>query len=493
MILDKTTPIVIYGCGYLGVLLLKTLETQGLKVECGIDKRGDELESFCGKPAYSLDTADRIADKSDKLLVVAVKNVFEHESIAKMLNGLGFRYILYKPGKILEGKSDDYSSSISDVYEKLLLLSRPKDQQMGGGGILEGSEIAPYRSYGRVYEDHHSIKQGDDVIISFVPTAMIFTDETKNRKDTRNVSDVPLVMSLSYFELYDYFRFNRKYPAKYIEFCKSAVNSEEVKPTERWINNIFENRYMIYVNMLNNLNLDFDFFRRNAPLARWNDKGYFNLMGGKSRSTFLISRDYHYIPLKITKADYDRWFNGEYIKTNFTTDDVTNLDNFIEPIEHPAFFDIPCDNAPFYFALQRGVMKYLAQSYGYPAVKQISVLDVSRNNGFIGRMLSRIVDVTDVMRSSIENEGLFSKLATLLQADRLNVVEGVTKRYNVIIADAETYDEAKANGADIIFVHYAFDDREKYAAEGFTKLGNGVRNYRQWEFAVKSEIQNAGD
>ena len=131
MILDKSTPIVIYGCGYLGVLLLKTLESLGLSVECGIDKRGDELESFCGKPAYSLNSATAIEDRDEKLLVVAVKNVFEHESIAKMLNGLGFKYILYKPGKVLEGKPDDYSSSISDVYETLLLLSRPKDQRGG--------------------------------------------------------------------------------------------------------------------------------------------------------------------------------------------------------------------------------------------------------------------------------------------------------------------------------------------------------------------------
>ena len=324
---------------------------------------------------------------------------------------------------------------------------------------------------------------------------MIFTDESKGRKDTRNVSDVPLLMSLSYFELYDYFRFNAKYPTRYIEFCKSAVNSDEVKPTKRWVENIFSNRYMIYVNMLNNLNFDFDFFRRNAALARWNDKGYFNLMGGKSRSTFLISRDYDYLPLKITKADYDRWFNGDRLKADFTTDDVTGLDNFIEPIEHPAFFDIPCDNAPFCFSMQRGIMKFLAQNYAYPLIKNISVLDISRNNGFIARMLSRIVGRMDVMRSSIENEGLFSKLAMLMQTNNLHVVDAYSEKYDVMIMDAETYNlsDAPAKGADIVFLHYAVDDKDKYSAEGFKKLGNGIRNYQQWEFAVKSNIDCAGD
>ncbi len=303
---------------------------------------------------------------------------------------------------------------------------------------------------------------------------MIFTDDRDLQNDLL-WSNVPLFMSIPNSELYDYFRFNAKYPATYIKLCKDAVNSDEVKPTKMWVDNIFQNRYMIYQNMLNRLNFDHDFFIRNAALARWNDKGYFNLMGGKSRSTFLISRDFNYVPLKILKEDYDKWYNDAEFK-NISIDE----DNFLEPIEHPAFFDIQCDNAQFYFLMQRALMKFLAEYYGHPKFKSISILDVSKNNGFIARALSKVVREMDVMKSQIDDENLFFALKNLLSAKNLNTVSDDSKKYDVVITDE---DSPKNFDAEIIFVSYDFENREKFSS--YKKLGNGIKNYRQYEYAVK--------
>ena len=482
MNLSKDVPIIIYGCGYLGVLLLKTLESQGLFVECGIDKRGDELTSFCNKPAISLVDSKKINEKDKKIVVIAVKNVFEHESIAKKLYEAGFTYILYKPHDAIEGKFDEYTKKINGIYESILLLSRPKDQQGGGIVVLQGLQVPQYKPHKKIYVDQHSIIKDGDIVISYVPTAMIFTDEAKgDKKDVRNVSDVPLLMSLAYSELYDYFQFNNKYPTKYIEFCKEAVSADEVKPTKRWIENILKNRYMIYMNMLSNLNLDFDFFLRNAPLARWNDKGYFNLMGGKSRSTFLISQNYNYIPLKITREDYNRWYNDIQVTMEF------DCDEFLEPIEHPAFFDIHCDNKLFYFSLQKQVMRLLAENYSYPRVKTLSILDVSKNNGFLARSLSKIIETMDVMQEDIENEQLFFKLSKFFNISKVNVVKKYYKKYDVIIAEDDSYDSYKniIKDTDAVIVSYPYDKKSKYESYGFKKIGNGIKNYQQWEYAVK--------
>lgn len=198
-------------------------------------------------------------------------------------------------------------------------------------------------------------------------------------------------------------------------------------------------------------------------------------MGGKSRSTFSISRDFNYVPLKILKEDHDKWYNDAELK-NISIDE----DNFLEPIEHPAFFDIQCDNAQFYFLMQRALMKFLAEYYGHPKFKSISILDVSKNNGFIARALSKVVREMDVMKSQIDDENLFFALKNLLSAKNLNTVSDDSKKYDVVITDE---DSPKNFDAEIIFVSYDFENREKFSS--YKKLGNGIKNYRQYEYAVK--------
>lgn len=125
-------------------------------------------------------------------------------------------------------------------------------------------------------------------------------------------------------------------------------------------------------------------------------------------------------------------------------------------------------------------MKFLAEYYGYPKFKSISILDVSKNNGFISRALSKVVREMDVMKSQIDDENLFFALKNLLSAKNLNTVSDDSKKYDVVITDE---DSPKNFDAEIIFVSYDFENREKFSS--YKKLGNGIKNYRQYEYAVK--------
>ncbi|MFR2694497.1 MAG: hypothetical protein ACLTBV_31760 [Enterocloster bolteae] len=84
---------------------------------------------------------------------------------------------------------------------------------------------------------------------------------------------------------------------------------------------LIEKRFREFEIMQHELNCGMDFFINHPAKAKWNSKGYFNLIDGHHRTTFLYYSGITKIPVQITRGDYESWCNVDvrklYIKLSW--------------------------------------------------------------------------------------------------------------------------------------------------------------------------------
>ena len=93
--INGSRSIVIYGAANSGKIVYDILKKNQIDIIAFIDKRADELGELYGKRIVgSIDDIDGL-DKTDCVVIIAVKNVFEHSKIADHLVKSGINSILY--------------------------------------------------------------------------------------------------------------------------------------------------------------------------------------------------------------------------------------------------------------------------------------------------------------------------------------------------------------------------------------------------------------
>lgn len=344
--IDYETPIYLYGAASIGKIVLKNLSAYNLLGF--IDMRGKEIQSMCGKPVCSLDDMTSLIGK-DAVIIITVKNVFEHEEIAYLLYKYGYKNLVYKPKGTLEGNTSNYEEILSNLWDKIVSSEiKPENKN-----IPQYQPVFNYK-----FMDYAKISETNDRIIANVPLELIYTNDTEGFWGNINIQ--ALYPHISFFN----FLSNKRGAEKesYIKFCEqSASTIGDIKITEAWKENVLRNRTRIYERMSNALDLDPDFFIRSAPTATWNKKGYFNLTSGKHRATFLTAKGRRYIPLSIASSDYFLWLqNEEYIKLKELI--IRNGEREIAyKVFHPYFYQFPCTEKNFYTQFQVNILCFLCK------------------------------------------------------------------------------------------------------------------------------------
>ena len=103
-ILSKRSHFILYGAASLGSVLYKKLKQHGANIDAYIDQRAEEMHELMGLPVYGLTEVANHLDVKNAVVIVSVKNVFEHTRIAAQLSELGFHNLLFKPYPVLQGK-----------------------------------------------------------------------------------------------------------------------------------------------------------------------------------------------------------------------------------------------------------------------------------------------------------------------------------------------------------------------------------------------------
>lgn len=336
--IKKDSKIIVYGAAYLGHMISEVLDKYGYEIMCYIDSRSSEIDSMRGKPVYSLQQAAKLYTEVQPIVILAVKNVFEHSKIANGLIKAGFVNLIYKPREIIDGIENEELEEISNVFD---MLQAGKD--------INGLKLSctEYVNAPKKYENY-LIEECDSEVVAMLPIQLLFQDcKGITKEDDVEINAMYLFPHIEFFQ-YLQGKADRKCE-QYVNYCKQAAdNLGTFKPTKAWEQNVIRNRAEVYEEMNKAYHLDKDFFYRSAPKVTWNKKGYFNLNSGKHRAAFFASKGLAYIPVRMSKDDLNEWLNDE--ETNMVFSKLVEREKFeiVAPIEHPYYYDYPCVSKSFF-------------------------------------------------------------------------------------------------------------------------------------------------
>lgn len=336
-IIEEKDKILIYGAATTGAIIYKKLIGLSYNVIAFVDRRSNEIESYYNLPVWSIDDVKQNCQENDQIIVIiAIKNVFEHERVAKMLWETGCKRIIFRPYNELNGKGTEEDKELNKLYNKVMEGEMPL-----GGYIIKGYEE-------HILKDNAIMEENDDYVIANIPIYYIFTDKYENVDIIWG--DIPCIGLIPHIGLFNLFagKYNDDYK-EYIKFCReAAIRSGGVTASESWEDNVYSSRLDVFNHMEYLWEHDRNFFIRNAVEADYNEKGYFNIKSGKHRIVYMMIKGKRYIPLKILKADYRKWnvrdkaekINKLLISQN---KDILNV-----RLGNPFFYDYPYQATKFY-------------------------------------------------------------------------------------------------------------------------------------------------
>ena len=82
--------------------------------------------------------------------------------------------------------------------------------------------------------------------------------------------------------------------------------------------------------------------------ALYNEKGYFNIKSGKHRIVFLIVMGQQYVPLRISKGDYQKWRDEKSAAQIYELLEVNHIVELPCILDSPYFYEYPCHTSNFY-------------------------------------------------------------------------------------------------------------------------------------------------
>lgn len=465
----KGKEVILYGAASIGNLAFDWFENAGFHVAGYIDKRGDEIGSLRDRPVYSIHDKEieEFKYRNKYFIFISVKNVFEHSNIANMLLKTGFRNIIFRPIDVINGRGSVEQNRLYDVYD---IISNGNVKSLVDKDIPMTYTLDTYKPI-----SDYVLSREEDSIVTMVSIDSLHTDR-KVRKTPW--FDKPVFSLLPHIDFFNYL--NGKADAsydRYIEYCIAGA-SGKIDITELWKKNVIKNRSCIYEHMKQSLELESDFFVRNAPNVEWHrEKGIFNLQSGKHRAAFFASLGRHYIPLRLKKEDYESYLNIEMVTKllKFLTDrEITQLP---APIGHPLFFDYPCESKGFYYGFLYKLYYYISDCLynvnGQLRFEDLSIYCDLHDYGFIERTIRKSgcnINLT-IHKEDME---LMQLLDNLLYCDLSShiKIDFRSKEYDYIILDARKgnnwrgLDEFERAKEKLVIVN-TYSNQEKILKENY--------------------------
>lgn len=327
--INKDTRIFLYGAASIGKIVYENLYAKGIEAAGFIDKRADEIDVFLGKPVYKFEKF--LSDQpEDTVVVVSVKNVFEHDSIAEKFINNGFCNLIFKPKSVLENRASAEEIRVGRIYDAML-----DGSQVDMVNICSITKLAGY-----FYKDYALVREDGEDCIALLPMSLLFTNNYD--PEQHKWGNVNLYSFFTHDDFFQSLEGNTSKSSKlYVdEYCVySAKQQKDITITEKWRENVVANRTMIYEQMRLSLEIDPGFFYRNPATATWNQKRkYFNLTSGKHRCMFLVSKGYYYLPVRISKNDYSDWCRKEVVEQLWLTMQSKGYNSYDGIVSHPNFY-----------------------------------------------------------------------------------------------------------------------------------------------------------
>lgn len=335
-IINKNTKVVIYGAATTGAILYHNLSEAGHEVIAFIDKRADEIDTYYGLTVWNFKEAqESFRTNADIVVIIGIKNVFEHEKIAKLLWEKDCKKIIFRPHSVVDGGGNEKEKKLNDLY----------DQAMAGQ-LTYCFIIDEFGN--KVLKDNAVILEEDEYIVANIPSHYIFTDKYENKEILWG--DIPCIGLVPHIGLFNLFLGNKNDDYKeYMLFCREAANrSGGIVMSKAWEESVYINRLDVFNHMQYAWEHNRDFFVKKAVEAEFNEKGYFNIKSGKHRVIYQLIKGSQYIPLRIKKSEYKKWENKERASKINKILQENSRDSLPLILGNPYCYDYSCNSSYFY-------------------------------------------------------------------------------------------------------------------------------------------------
>lgn len=334
-------------------------------------------------------------------------------------------------------------------------------------------------------EDSALIRElGENHVVAWVPVELLFSERQEDnhlpvytdewKRQNRVWENHPVIAFEPYRNLFQFFLNGTSYPDKYCKWFQYLFISRGL--TSGYTDEqIIEKRYREFMNMQRELNQGMTFFLEHPAVARWNPKGYFNLMDGHHRTSFLYYSGLTRMPVQITKKDYELWCNKEVAWEVRRFIKEQGRKEFYQPILNPYFFNLHTYREGF----SKSRLHHLLENFNAARFAGKKVLDIGACLGYMGQAFCRMgADVTLIEYDPFHYE-LTEKVNKLLYTD----CRIVTQKF-------EEYEEnVKYDIAIMLTVFYHYFSNETIRDKFMDKINKNVSQMIIWESGDKAETE----
>ncbi len=329
---DENKKYVVYGAGGNCYHIIRLFQNTNYCIEAILDQRADTIHDVMGIPVYTLEEYRKAELAKEKyIIIISIKNVFDHASIARDLIEFGFENIIYKPFPILQGGNGEAWDSINYVYE--MLVEKKDFSAATQNKIVACSELRTLR----IFIDELFIRGSEQEVVCWLPVELICN---YNREDAYGL--LPISSYYPLVELYQYLlNCGAEHKWKRIEdnfalYCSEWIEKENQLFTDSLKQSMVDSRIKVFYQMQKKSDIDREFFIRNAVFVKRVDSFRFCLLSsGRNRLSFLAAKGSRYIPVRMDRSDYEDWLNiCEFEKFRKILEGIKNSKLFTN-LQHP--------------------------------------------------------------------------------------------------------------------------------------------------------------
>jgi hypothetical protein len=394
--INRDTPIVIYGAaaaGLRGYFSLKTLN--GYNVVGFFDKRANEINSQFDLPVWA-PTTDPPFKKENLLVIVCVKNVFEHGKIVNLLTESDYHNIIFLPLETSNKHTGEFGfASISRNYQRIFNDTNP-ELRYELESIPSINSLEPYH-----YRDYAVLKKTETSVIVSFPLADIFIQANTSFDMLHNQDMLCNILALvPHIDLFQLFNGNGGHADQYLDFCLAGARNVEmmygggtgkISVTDSWQKNIIQNRRYVFDAMNRDIEINNNYFIQHAPVCVLQKNHFLLMKSAKHRAAFFITKNRTFIPVEISHGDYEIILNNKALNEIITFFQANRIYELNVPIQHPYLYKYPSKMWNYYELFIHKVVYHLAVLFNKEYdISRILIEDSLPDEGALSRCLSRI-------------------------------------------------------------------------------------------------------
>lgn len=462
--------ILVWGIGRIAQYYMKLEYFSGFEIIGFVDSYA-EKKLFMGYPVYK---PSEVAAKSYDYLVICVakdNDAILNVCIEEKVN-LSKVIFLHKRDEFSQFE-DKYTEQFLDIESiKTIFPLIYKDR------IEKQAQRRYYENIldGVLKDSAFLYNMGENHVCVWIPVELLFSERAEDNylevrtdewvEQNKRLENLPIISFTPYRDLFTFFMQGQRFPKLYCAWYQYLYSSRGLRSgyTDE---ELIEKRFQEFKQMQHELNKGMEFFTAAPAVAKWNPKGYFNLLDGHHRTAFLYYSGLTRIPVQITRKDYELWCNKEKAEVVMNIAVKQGRNEFYQPILNPYFFRI----TPYREDFAKSRLHHLLETFHPKQFVGKSVIDIGANLGYMGQAFYRMgAEVTLLEPDPVHCE-LLQKINELLYSE-----------CRVVAQRFENYQQEQHFDIGILFtVFYHYFSNETVRASFVKNLNKRITQMILWE------------